>query len=158
MSGVSVVSDRPRYVKPGIAEVELGVERRTLRKWADEGLIKSLQPGGKGQRLYDVSSVGVIAPTVALSNTAVDVIYARVSTRKQLPDLQTQIQTLQTKFPDHVVFSDCASGLNFKRRGLTSHLQLAFERRLRFVRVAHKDRLRSFAYNRIRRILEVHGA
>jgi len=30
--------------------------------------------------------------------------------KKQLPDLQNQIDTLKAKYPDHVVFSDCASG------------------------------------------------
>lgn len=152
------LEDKPRYVKPGAAELALGVERRTLQKWAEEGLIKSLRPGGKGQRLYDVSSVGVRAPEVHPSTKAVDVIYARVSTRKQLPDLQTQIDVLKTKYPTDVVFSDCASGLNFKRRGLASILQLAFERRLRIVHIAHKDRLCRFAYDLIEHVLRVHGA
>ena len=154
----AATADAPRYVKPGIAEQVLGVDRRTIQKWADEGLIKSLRPGGKGQRLYDVSSVGVSAPAVEPSKASVDVIYARVSTRKQLPDLQTQIKELQDKYPDHVVFSDCASGLNFKRRGLASLLQLAFEKRLRLVCVAHKDRLCRFAYDLIEHIFKVHGA
>jgi predicted site-specific integrase-resolvase len=83
---------------------------------------------------------------------------APVSTRKQLPDLQTQIEALKDKYPNHVVFSDCASGLNFKRRGLSAILQLAFEKRLRVVRVAHKDRLCRFAYDLIEQILRVHGA
>jgi len=47
------------YVKPAEAERILGVDRRTLKTWASAGHIKFLQPGGKGQRLYDVSSVGV---------------------------------------------------------------------------------------------------
>ena len=158
MRGGSSTDDPPRYVKPGVAERVLGVERRTLQKWADEGLIKSLRPGGKGQRLYDVSSVGVEAPTLPPTASAVNVIYARVSTRKQLPDLQTQIASLKAKYPDHVVFSDCASGLNFKRRGLSAILQLAFERRLRVVRVAHKDRLCRFAYDLIEHVLRAHGA
>ena len=69
----------------------------------------------------------------------VKAIYARVSTRKQLDDLDAQIAKLKAKYPDHVVFSDCASGLNFKRKGLLSLLQLAFAGRLQLVRVAHRD-------------------
>lgn len=52
-----MADEPPRYVKPGAAEKALGVERRTLQKWAEEGLIKSLRPGGKGQRLYDIQDV-----------------------------------------------------------------------------------------------------
>lgn len=146
------------YVKPAEAERILGVDRRTLKKWASAGHIKFLQPGGKGQRLYDVSSVGVTAPATAPTNGPVKAIYARVSTRKQLPDLKVQIDDLKAKYPDHVVFSDCASGLNFKRKGLLSLLQLAFERRLQVVRIAYRDRLCRFAYDLIEHILKSHGA
>ena len=49
-----------RYVKPGVAESALGVDRRTLFKWAQSGDIKFIQPGGAhGQRLYDLNSVAV---------------------------------------------------------------------------------------------------
>ena len=85
-------------------------------------------------------------------------IYARVSTRKQLDDLQSQIRALKAKYPDHVVFSDCASGLNFKRKGLLSLLQLAFARRLQLVRIAHRDRLCRFAFDLLEYVFQVHGA
>jgi predicted site-specific integrase-resolvase len=89
---------------------------------------------------------------------AVDAIYARVSTRKQLDDLQSQIRALATKYPDHVVFSDCASCLNFKRKGLLSLLQLAFEGRLRLVCIAHRDHLCCFAFDLLEYVFLKHGA
>ena len=92
------------------------------------------------------------------SNNCIEAIYARVSTRKQLDDLQSQIRTLTTKYPDHVVFSDCASGLNFKRKGLLSLLQLSFEGRLRLVRIAHRDRLCRFAFDLLEYVFLKHGA
>ena len=81
------------------------------------------------------------------SNDGVKAIYARVSTRKQLDDLQSQIRTLTTKYPDHVVSSDCASSPDFECKGFLSLLQLAFEDRLRLVRIAHRDRLCSSAFD-----------
>lgn len=109
--------------------------------------------------MFDVSSVGVrIDHAIINSAGPVDAIYARVSTRKQLDDLQSQVGGLKAKYPDHVVFTDCASGLNFKRKGLLSLLQLAFERRLRVVRVAHRDRLCRFAFNLLEHVFQVHGA
>ena len=149
----------PQYVSAGQAEKALGVERRTLIRWAEAGQIKFLRPGGTGHWRFDVSSVGQTDPTATVPSTGpVKAIYARVSTRKQLPDLQDQIEALKAKYPDHVVFSDCASGLNFKRKGLLSLLQLALERRLQVVRVAYRDRICRFAYDLIEHILTQHGA
>ena len=150
-----------RYVKAREAERLCGIGRRTLFRWAKEGQIQYLRPGGRGHWLFDINSItpqhhGASAQTE--NKEAVRAIYARVSTRKQLPDLQTQIDTLQAKYPDHIVFSDCASGLNFKRKGLQALLQLAFEGRLLIVRVAHRDRLCRFAYDLIEFILHKHGA
>ena len=152
-----------RFVKPKKACEVLGICSRTLTKWADEGVINFIRPGASGHRLFDVESVGDVAvsdlpkPEHTASQDAVKAIYARVSTRKQLPYLETQIATLKTKYPDHVVFSDCASGLNFKRKGLLSLLQLAFDRRLQVVHIAYKDRLCRFAYELLEHIFKKHG-
>lgn len=147
-----------QYIKASEAEKLLGVERRTLKRLALAGQIRYLRPGGKGHWLFDITGLGkqVVQPALVLG--PVNAIYARVSTRKQLPDLTNQISLLTSKYPDHVVFSDVASGLNFKRKGLLSLLQLAFERRLQVVRIAYRDRICRFAYDLIEGILEKHGA
>lgn len=163
----------PRYVKPGVAEKQLGVDRRTLQKWAQSGIIRSIQPGGAGrERLFDVSSVESGPATAASVGPAplppataagaaddrINVVYARVSTRKQLDDLATQLRELQQRHPDARAFSDVGSGLNFKRKGLQALLELAFEGRLRSVYVAHKDRLCRFAFDLVEFVLAKHGA
>jgi putative resolvase len=151
-------SQQAHYVKAAEAEKLWGVEHRTLFRLARSGQIPYLRPGGKGHWLFDSSVLSSTKAAVSESEVSIKAIYARVSTRKQLPNLKTQIQELEEKYPDHVVFSDCASGLNFKRKGLQSLLQLAFERRLQVVRVAHRDRLCRFAYDLIEHILQIHGA
>ena len=135
------------YVKPSVATRQLGIDRRTLKKWADEGFISYIQPGGRGQRLYDITSVNN-NHDASQPSSLVSIVYGRVSTRKQLPYLRTQLATLSAKYPDHRVISDCASGLNYQRRGLQEILQLAFAKRLRVVRVSHKDRCKSRRGNR----------
>jgi putative resolvase len=146
------------FIKASEASKVLGVDRRTLKCWAEKGYIQHIRPGGKAHRLYNVSSVALTAEQTAPDLPKVKAIYARVSTRKQLPDLKNQIQALKEKYPDHEVFSDVGSGLNFKRKGLLSILQLAFARRLQLVRIAYKDRLCRFAYDLVEHILEKHGA
>jgi putative resolvase len=119
-----------------------------------------LNPNGKW--FFDMCSVGLVSPVQPFNgrdepeSNGVQAIYARVSTRKQLNDLQSQIRILTTKYPDHIVFSDCASGL--KRKGLLSLLQLAFEGRLRLVRIAHRDRLCRFAFDLLEYVFLKHCA
>jgi putative resolvase len=122
-----------------------------------------LHPNPNGKWLFDITSEGVAPSPVddggpSSPTDIIQAIYARVSTRKQLNDLQSQIRILKAKYPDHTVFSDCASGLNFKRKSLLSLLQLAFERCLRVVRVAHRDRLCRFAFDLLEHVFRVHGA
>ena len=155
------------YVRSAAAAKHLGVDTRTLVVWANAGYIKCVRPGGAtGNRLYDVSSVGAQPIVDAKSNTLgesssgdrVDAIYVRVSTRKQLANLERQLEHLQSKYPGCTVFRDCASGLNFKRKGLKALLELAFEGRLRKLHIAHRDRLCRFAYDLIEHVLTRHGA
>ena len=152
------------------AEGLLGVHRKTLIRWARAGHIVGSRPNGNGKWLFDVASAGVTLPVTPVEEPSthqdgggdrtypVKAIYARVSTRKQLDDLKSQIQRLKAEYPDHIVFSDCASGLNFKRKGLISLLQLAFERRLQLVRIAHRDRLCRFAFDLVEYVFNSHGA
>jgi excisionase family DNA binding protein len=140
----------------------LGVERKTLIKWADEGHIRCLRPGGTGNRKFDIASVlpEARAAPVASAEPAyiVNAIYGRVSTRKQKPYLDTQVAGLLAKYPDYQVFTDVCSGINFRRKGLKALLELAFAGRLRVVRVAHRDRLCRFAFDLLEWLLEKHGA
>ena len=162
------------FVKPAVAEKHFGVTRRTLKKWVATGHIKCVRPGDVGPWLYDIGSVAhtdgslAAAPVDSGSTAAAvgdghqlereDVVYARVSTRKQLDHLATQVAILQSKHPGCRVFKDCASGLNFKRKGLQALLQLAAQGRVRRVHVAYKDRLCRFAYDLLEFVLKQHGA
>ena len=87
----------------------------------------------------------------------IEAIYARVSTRKHLDHLERQIQGLKTAYHTAVVFRDCASGLNFCRKGLLSFLQRVLAGGVRVVRVAYRDRLCRFAYDLIERVFNHFG-
>lgn len=161
----------PNFVATGEACRILKVTPQTLTRWANQGKIKCFRPNGeRGHRRYDLNTFQASDQTDKGRQEAdakaerehapakVDAIYARVSTRKQKADLERQVKALKDKHPDHVVFTDIASGLNFKRKGLKALLQCAFEGRLRKVRIAHKDRLCRFAYDLLEHVLAQHGA
>jgi excisionase family DNA binding protein len=166
----------------------LGVARKTVVRWAKSGrlLPHVLRVGQRGHWRFDrralLCDVGGPTTTTASSssteeeegsakaeracgaaqtqpeNQRHDVIYARISTRKQLQHLETQVVSLQARHPDCLVLRDCASGLNFRRKGLEALLQLVFARRVRNVYLAYRDRLCRFAYDLFERLFREFGA
>jgi predicted site-specific integrase-resolvase len=83
----------------------------------------------------------------------IEAIYARVSTRKQLEYLETQIQGLQATYSSAIVYRDFSSGLNFK----LSLSQRVLEGCVQVLHVTYRDRLCRFAYDLIERIFKYHG-
>ena len=70
---------------------ELGLHPNTLRKYADEGKIKSIK-NEAGQRLFDVQSYVGNATRTSL------VCYCRVSSTKQRDDLDRQVAYMPIQF------------------------------------------------------------
>ena len=76
----SVIMPGSEWVSSAKASSALGVSRATLVKWADEGRIRFIRPGGKGHRRLDVTSVLPEAEAhEKKSHKKVNVIYGRVS-------------------------------------------------------------------------------
>lgn len=150
------------------AAIALGIERRTLFRWAKAGRLPYVKHGSHGHWYFErhaidafangVSDVSAPAAEEEEATKRTDVIYARVSTRKQLQHLETQVISLEAKHPDCIVIRDCASGLNFRRKGLEALLQLVFAGRVRNVYLAHRDRLCRFAYDLLERLFREFGA
>ncbi len=124
-----------KYVPPKEAAQQLGVHVRTLAIWEQEGKIQAIKTPS-GQRRYDISSYTANAGAIRAT-----VIYARVSSRAQQPDLNRQVAALSALYPDAEVISEIGGGLNFKRRKLQALLERVMQRAIRRIVVAHKDRL-----------------
>ena len=165
----------PNFVGAAAAARVLGVARKTAIRWAKSGRLQphARRVGRRGHWRFDRRALlcDVGGPTASSAstteeegsaqaqpeNTRHDVIYARVSTRKQLQHLETQVVSLQARHPDCLVLRDCASGLNFRRQGLEALLQLVFARRVRNVYLAYRDRLCRFAYDLFERLFREFG-
>lgn len=115
-----------------------------LRKWALEGKIGyKTTPGGV--RLYSEEDIQTLF-TGPSKDEKESIIYARVSSSHQKEDLNRQVQDLQSLYPNHRVIRDIGSGLNFERKGLQALLELIFNRAVKQVVVAYKDRLCRFGF------------
>ena len=79
-----------------------------------------------------------------------NIIYGRVSTKKQSEDLLRQldfIKSNQPKYADYIIISDNGSGINFKRKGIETILDACLQRNIGEVVIAHRDRLCRFGYD-----------
>ena len=141
----------------------LRVTEETLRRWTANGKIPHIRSPG-GQRLYDIRKY---INTTERGHECVEKIekkderqricYCRVSSQGQKDDLQRQIKYMQEKFPTHRIIHDIGSGINFKRRGLRTILELASKGDVSEVVVAYRDRLCRFAFELIEWVLHTHG-
>ena len=132
-----------KYLPPRKAREQLGVSNFSLKQWAEKGLINYVKtPGGK--RLYDVSSF--VKEQSNIQSSKKKICYCRVSSASQKDDLQRQIAFMQSEFPEHQIITDIASGINFKRKGLITILELCCRGELQEIVVAYRDRLCRFAF------------
>ena len=124
------------------------IHASTLIAWSDAGTISCLRyPGGK--RIYPIRAVEELLGVGAQARhkEKENIIYARVSSAKQRPDLERQIEELRAAFPGHTVIKDIASGVNFKRPGLRSLLDKCHTGLVGQVVVMHRDRLSRLAFD-----------
>lgn len=113
------------YVTCKRARAQLGCSVDSLRRWSAQGSIEIIRTPG-GQRLYNLRKFlderSALAPQEGAKGK---VAYCRVSSTGQRGDLERQVQHLKERFPTHRVITDIGSGINFKRKGLRTVLELA---------------------------------
>ena len=140
-----------RWVTPSVAASGHGVSVQTLRNWANQGKIPHRETSG-GHRRYLVPSPG-LPP-----GESHGIVYARVSSFEQKPDLERQIAFLRARFPHHKVVSDIGGGVNFTRPGLRSVLDACLCGTVSEVVVAHRDRLARIGSGLVEYIISKCGA
>ena len=137
----------PEYVSGVAVRRVVGVHQDTLKAWAAKGVVRSIQPGGAGSRRFfhraDVMRYCGLKQAPTARET---ILYARVSSSHQKPDLARQVEALRAAYPSATVIQDVGSGINFRRRGLLRLLDRVNTGLVRTVVVAHKDRLCRFAH------------
>tara|TARA_Y100000389_G_C17419910_1_gene496088 strand:- start:381 stop:1085 length:705 start_codon:yes stop_codon:yes gene_type:complete len=122
---------------------------KTLRTWADKGLVSTVRLGENGKRLYKAEDIKRLLGSTSQETThrTKRFIYVRVSSAHQKGDLHRQVSDLQTAYPGYETITDIASGLNYKRKGLQTLLEQVLEGVVEQVVVMHKDRLCRFGWD-----------
>ncbi len=131
----------------------LGVTTQTLNNWDSSGKIRTII-SPSGFRMYSREDIYSIMGIVKVTPPRRKIVYCRVSSSKQLDDLQRQKEHMQSLYPDHQLVTDCGSGINWKRKGLQTILESVMRGEIEEVVVAHRDRLCRFAFDLIKFIME----
>ena len=132
------------FVSPKKASQVIGVSPQTLRIWAEKGKIEFTRTPSKNKqskRRYNIQPF-----LEKQQKKRKKIIYCRVSSHSQKSDLERQIGLLQSQYPTHTLIQDIGSGINFKRKGLKTILELCINQELEEVVVTYKDRLTRFGF------------
>jgi len=145
------------YINTKKTKEILQLTSKTLRIWDKEGKIRTFRTPS-GQRRYNLKDIQNITGRNSIDNTKKEKIcYCRVSSPKQMDDLNRQKDFFRTKFPDHILVTDVGSGINWKKKGLKTILDKAMHGDISEVVVAHRDRLCRFAFELLEWIFERNG-
>jgi len=150
------MNDYTNYIDSREACEFFQVSISTLRKWDREGKIDTYRTPGKHRR-YSTQLSTEISRNIVTDVQKQKICYCRVSSPHQKNDLQRQKEFLQSKYPDYRIVQDIGSGINWKRGGLKTILELAMQNKLETVVVAHKDRLCRFAFELVQWVLETNN-
>ena len=159
-----------KFISIAEASAYTGLDQQTLRKMFDLLQINGYKTP-KGSRRFDKSSLQKLCYNIPVSETngtssselqefptRRNILYARVSTKKQMDDLSRQVEFLKRpEYADYIVIQDIGSGINFKRKGLKTILDSCLQRTIGELVVAHRDRLCRFGFELIQYLVETAG-
>ncbi|WP_302226463.1 IS607 family transposase [Veillonella magna] len=129
----------------------LGVSVKTLQRWDRQGILKANRTP-TNRRYYTYNQYLQFKGLLKDTDTRTVVIYARVSTRNQVDDLENQVHFLQTYanakgiIVDDII-RDFGSGLNYNRKKWNQLLNKVLENKVKTILVSHKDRFVRFGFD-----------
>jgi len=150
-----------KILKPKEVSAILNVTVRTLQKWDRAGKLKSQRTPTTNRRYYTQEQINEY---LGKQNRISDkiVIYCRVSSNSQKPDLQSQIEFLRQYanakgyIVDEII-TDIGSGLNYNRKKWNDLMDAIQEKRISRVIVSHKDRFIRFGYEWFEKFIDSCG-
>lgn len=143
----------------------LSVSTKTLRRWDNEGVLKSIKTSG-GHRRYNQDDIDKYMK-VYIENKKTELFmatYSRVSSHEQKTkgDLDRQSQRIseycaKKKYKIEHIIKDVGSGLSDTRHGFVKLMDLVINRRINKVIIENKDRLTRFQFNLIEKFFNSYG-
>jgi predicted site-specific integrase-resolvase len=133
------------------AAKRLGVTSKTLQRWDREGKLVPDSRSATNRRLYSEAQISRFAGLVSKKESTRVVVYCRVSSAAQRPDLANQRRVLEEFVVARALagaefIEEVGGGLNFKRKKFLALMDDISNRQVRTLVLAHRDRLTRFGY------------
>ena len=128
----------------------LGVTAQTLRNWDKENKLKPTYVKSNGYRYYSEESILAYTQERKTKKNLNVIGYARVSSKKQLDDLERQVDNikeyLSNKYETFDIITDVGSGINYNKPGLLKLIEKINKKEVDLIVVLYKDRLLRFGF------------
>ena len=128
----------------------LGVTAQTLRNWDREGKLKPAYIKSNGYRYYSEESILAYTQERKTKKNLNVIGYARVSSKKQLDDLERQVANIKeyisSKYESFDIITDVGSGINYNKPGLLKLIEKINKKEVDLIVVLYKDRLLRFGF------------
>ncbi len=139
----------------------VGLHVKTLQRWDRDGKWLAKRTS-TNRRYYTQEQVDEYLRTPVKEETRRVIVYCRVSSAAQRPDLENQTRIVSEfcaarGLSDIDVITEIGGGLNFKRPKFTSVLDAVVRREVSHLVIAHKDRLARFGFDLLSHLCEVAG-
>jgi putative resolvase len=145
-----------KFVTRKVVVETLGIHYQTVYNMVRRGELEIIKVGRNN--MYNLEKY---LKDKGLQETSIGkehICYCRVSSRKQKPDLDRQIEFMKNKYPNHRVISDIGSGMNYNRSGLQEIINMGIRNQVAEVVIVYKDRLARFGFELIENILMEHSS
>ena len=138
-----------------------GLAVKTLQRWDREG---RLSPNRtlSNRRVYTEEHLAQALGMTRRALVRKTVVYARVSSQAQKPDLDNQVQILEQFCSASGITVDewvreIGGGLNFKRRKFTQLIDQISRGQIEQLIIAHQDRLARFGFDLVEHLCQLNG-
>ncbi|MFN8487192.1 MAG: IS607 family transposase [Caldilineaceae bacterium] len=139
----------------------VGVAVKTLQRWDREGKLSPTRTPGN-RRVYTDAHIAQATGLVRKTLERKTVVYMRVSSAAQKPDLETQYANLQqfctaSGIAVNEWVKEIGGGLNFGRPKFLQVVDSLIAGQIECLVIAHKDRLVRFGYELLEHLCKRHG-
>jgi len=137
---------------------ELGLSVKTIQRWDRSGKLKPIARTPSNRRLYTSDQLDGLLNKKRIIKRSV-VVYARVSSNGQKPDLENQVKALELFCQSKGLcvdewISEVGGGLNFRRKKFLGIVDRICSGDIETIVLAHKDRLARFGFELLSHLCE----
>ena len=149
------------YTVTEFAEL-LNKKVKTLQKWDREGVLKAYRTPTNRRYYTEAQYLEYTGKSLKKENNVREnVIYARVSSQSQKPELLNQVNYLKSYsvsngIPISNIYTDIGSGLNYKRKNWMRLIDDCFQGKISKIYVSYSDRFVRFGFDWIQSILKTY--